>query len=738
MANPNELKTQRKEVVPVGLNTARGRLTGQWLLHDSKTRRIYPGNRLDWYVCGQEGFAQIAADIEAAKDSIDLVCWGFDPGMALVRSGPKKAFPWAGGEPYGELLKRKAALGVKVRLLVWYDPVASAKQNNLIGYVVPGIPGAAAAYVGPDALARRRQSTQEAYQQTQAQYNPLGAMLGQDLYAHARADELRDDYCVEWWRQATSGHIPNLQVRCRKGTSSKVQASVAEEKNKPSSAAGRSGTHEKDLIEQYATHHQKPILIDYAYQDGAQAVGYVMGLNSVTDYWDTASHTFNDPLREQDYRCNTDKVGETAGQLKTAVSRKPLRDYAARIQGQALIDVHDNFATAWNAAQLLPQLQGGGHALKVNTVPEPVVGHKPGKLFKSAKGVNLQVLRTQPEHSYADASKTTPFEKSIKHAYFQASSFALNYLYLENQYFFYEEWAQHVQANRQAFMQGLQGAGKNSRDAKTLHLLAVIPAPEEDGMVARTYDTLKALGQGSAMPGQRTLLDNSEQLAQEQSQWDQRNSHLSAGQRHSAALAGGARPNTTAWAKAHPKVDDQGRQTAGDVLDSGHAVVQDSRKVKEPTLNKEGVLMLEGKSLGLKTLVVKLVSKNQGGQAKLGSFRDIYIHSKLMMTDDSFATLGSANLNLRSMAADSEINIATDDRAKTAELRKRVWGELTGGVSDMNGGDASPKAIADAYKQWKTLAQKNKDAVDDPSGQLPFTGHIVQFEDKRAVTYRYG
>lgn len=48
--------------------------------------------------------------------------------------------PWAMGEPYGELLRRKAAQGVLVRLLVWYSPSGSAVQNSLVGYVNPDEP----------------------------------------------------------------------------------------------------------------------------------------------------------------------------------------------------------------------------------------------------------------------------------------------------------------------------------------------------------------------------------------------------------------------------------------------------------------------------------------------------------------------------------------------------------------------------------------------------------------------
>lgn len=51
-------------------------------------------------ICGKDGFAAIARDIAAAKESIDLVCWGFDPGMELDRNG----YNWPGEDTFGDLL----------------------------------------------------------------------------------------------------------------------------------------------------------------------------------------------------------------------------------------------------------------------------------------------------------------------------------------------------------------------------------------------------------------------------------------------------------------------------------------------------------------------------------------------------------------------------------------------------------------------------------------------------------
>lgn len=89
-----------------------------------------------------------------------------------------------------------------------------------------------------------------------------------------------------------------------------------------------------------------------------------MGLNSVSDYWDSARHDFEEPLRERDWVGKTDEVAQRALQQRPQApfSRKPLRDHALRIEGNALIDVHQNFARAWNRAALLPRLAAASNA----------------------------------------------------------------------------------------------------------------------------------------------------------------------------------------------------------------------------------------------------------------------------------------------------------------------------------------------------------------------------------------
>lgn len=73
---------------------------------------------------------------------------------------------------------------------------------------------------------------------------------------------------------------------------------------------------------------------------------------------------------------------------------------------------------------------------------------------------------------------------------------------------------------------------------------------------------------------------------------------------------------------------------------------------------------------GLKVVVCTLVAPD----SPPGNWLDVYIHSKLMIIDDVFTTLGSANINTRSMEVDSELNICVEDPAVAKPLRKQLWG----------------------------------------------------------------
>lgn len=63
-----------------------------------------------------------------------------------------------------------------------------------------------------------------------------------------------------------------------------------------------------------------------------------------------------------------------------------------------------------------------------------------------------------------------------------------------------------------------------------------------------------------------------------------------------------------------------------------------------------------------------------------GGMRIIYPHSKMILCDDRFFSIGSANANGRGFVKDSEHNISALSPIQARKLRVRLWGELLGYV----------------------------------------------------------
>lgn len=670
----------------------------QWLLETEVDKDAKPtmGNDLQFFVCGEEGFQQIAEDLMGAQGTVDICCWGFDPGMEIWR-GPKapagvgEPYPkqaiidldkaifgdkgilgslaspvpvqapklppipqkqpvtWPRGVVYGALLEQitqRAKNPVTVRLLIWFDPRASRKQNSM--------PGLTDLPVSWDSWIQ----------------NNL-------LQAPPYANEARTQWCIDWWKRnlpdgesKLSGILTKnqkLQIVLRSISSKDVKSLMAhklKEEDAPSthSDKGDKGyVDEENLLEDYATHHQKPILIDYAYSGDAKkakgynAKGYVMGLNSITDYWDRTAHDIDDPLREEwaqsyvdDEHKHEQETQDPAGSPGTAPYKhvNPYQDYACRIVGKALKRLHQNFERGWNL--FAPD------AWKTTELPELPPG-VPSK--EDDPSHQVQIVRTQPhEH-----------EKTIKSLYFQSASFARNYIYMENQYFFYPEFARHLKQERKNFHdKWAQLANKPQQDAPTLYLYVVTPHPQDPGMVPRTYDTMAELGHGDAWQDQAKL--------------------------------------SQAGKTKQKYVDAKGNNT----------------------FDPEKLATLQS-AIGLTVSIARL--RTSGVVGNQMAYREIYIHSKLMIIDDVFITLGSANMNQRSMSVDSEINFGATGSDWASKLRERVFTLLSGSATPGSGNRDEALAV---YNLWDGRMRDNR--TIQKAGTDPMQGFILPFMDRRANT----
>jgi len=680
MADP----IKRTEKVHIDELSCKATSTVQWFLENrSTTHPVTHNNELKVFICGETAFADIAEKIKAAKHSIDICCWGFDPGMELVRDEGKKT--WPRGETYGDLLiaAGKGKPKVRIRLLVWYTPGVSELAKNMPGHSHGTNPWR---YVSgsteADQIGAKRSVAllQEKYRTPAVTLRAVGTPArGGGAVGTITPESLsamaREEYCHSWYKAAFAGLLTGISIQTRAGAPAFIEKGLASEKYKPG-GLGELEVERKGMV-WAGTHHQKTLLIDYDYMGGAKAVGYVKGLNSVTDYWDTEDHLLEDPKRE----CAGEREAGEAVQVAKGKKAdagfktfKPYRDYACRISGGALASVYANFVRAWGRA--------GGDTIcdDLETIPSAL----------KRKGIpgahsSIQIVRTQPEEQ----------DKTAKEMYFLATDTAANatgYLYIENQYFQYQEWAERlIQARKNVMARwkaASPAAGKTKGDMPLLHVFIVMPVAERGQMVPRTYDTLAVLGQQAGMTGQSELIDKENK-------------------------------------RVHTGVsrDDMGKPTGA--VYAKPTVVEYANGIDKPS-----VAALEQK-YGLKVAVAMLQSS--GYDQRRVRYREIYIHSKLLLVDDSFFSLGSANLNQRSMAVDSEINLATNDARRAKDLRQKIWGKLSGGTVD--GKNGSPAEIAEAFGDWTITMKVN---LQRKLESQPMTGFLLPLQDNRSATLRLG
>jgi len=660
----------------------------QWLLENRnlKGKASHPithNNKLTLFICGQEAFADIAAEIAKAKHSVDLCCWGFDPGMELVRGN---GATWPRGDTFGDLLIAAARRHVRVRLLIWHDRIGSPMVHNMPGHSHGTSPWKTDGRRADDISAKASLAMLQDAVARKAMFS--GGFRGDRVRLEDIPMLAREEYCYNWYVAAFKGMLSGITIRLRHGDSGAISKSISTEINQPRGLT--MGEIEKPGMQYLGTHHQKPVLIDFDHEEGAKAVGYVMGLNSVTDYWDTTAHLLDDTRREQGGVNERRECLQGMAADGGFATLKPYQDYACRIDGgKALIALYNNFVKAWDRA-----IDDRTRSASTDCVSQELpCGSPPARLLREAgpDDSTVQIVLTQPEEQ----------DKTIKETYFRAvtqASLAAGYLYVENQYFQYEDWAAHLLAERKkvvaAWKAGSVKAGKTMRDMPVMHVFIVIPVPERAQMVPRTHDTLAALGQHDGMTGQNTMIDDYNKRPK------------------TRRVRAGFGIST----EAEVKLPDVVRHSNG--------------------INKPGVMTLESE-FGLKVSVAMLnVSAFDNDRWR---YREIYIHSKLMLVDDVFMTLGSANLNQRSMAVDSEINIATVDHRVARDLRKRVWRMLSGGLVD--GGGGTKGEIVDAFEKWGNLmkANRTKKLAKQGGAKLKkMIGFLLPLEDSRSSTIRLG
>ena len=585
-------------------------------------RVYYPrhGCELKPLNCGKRVFESISDDLNAAQHTVDIITWGFDPGMVLVRGATAEV-----GMRYGDLLKKIATRKknpVTVRLLVWHDDAAAQNQmNNVPGYYGRRFPNIGASVMG--------------------------------FYS-----DIHQQYSAAWFHEVCSGAIPNIQFHVRDiSRAYLISALLNESLPEGIRLTGLAAT-------LYPTHHQKMVLIDY--EMPGRAVGYVMGHNSTTEFWDTEQHIFRDPQRETIYVNSESDVRASAqgkirsndgvvlayhqserGKLEHAKmvqsyidgnSRvaKPYQDVSCRVRGPVLYDLNDNFCQAWGKSErpshifldtfkVIPGLRAIAKGVRTGCDffrGEPdseFVARRakiPVRAFNLPGGQHsAQLVRTQPQHG----------EKGAKECYANLTRQMLRYMFIQNQYIQYVMWADHLLE----CVERLRAAGYR----KPIHIFMLTSTPERDGMDLPTYQVAAKVGISDTMKVE-----------------------------HEAAVA-------------------------------------EARKGKSPPpitaeqMQKQGVNVFMGSMW---------TCPDREGTLQSSDYEEIYIHAKVAVVDDAAFTIGSTNLNLRSMAIDSELNILSEAKDVAFELRTDLFRQCSGMTGPDQFGD-----MARTFKDWHATASIN-------------------------------
>jgi phosphatidylserine/phosphatidylglycerophosphate/cardiolipin synthase-like enzyme len=669
---------------------------------------------------GEKAFGTIYDAIEAAQESVDIISWGFDPAMRFK----------PGGDRIGELLDRCGRRGLKVRVLIWKNALANFKENTVIGDGALGSGGTSAGsgmtrgkaasdngrrqlefrlQVHRNELAKLRAGELPYYNDSQYRYRQrekeLEATITQ-LEAELAALDEREGYNIirgsgapkqspdeqaftrDWFRRVHNGWMQNVEFRTRDFNdvvviSPNLMGGIVlwSERinilNRMLAGEAPDATWKQILLlSSFPSHHQKMVLIDY--KDSRLATGFVMGHNMHRNYWDTSAHLFDD------------------ASAKRSPGFGPWQDLSTQVNGPLLHDLNHNFSRAWDRESHWIKRWFTDGLYREREAIKPQTFGTPGRS-------QVQICRTQPQEGA---------ETSILEIYRKAIGNTRSYIYFENQYFRYAAFGEQLATLAQAY--------KQKQRPGDLHLFVVTNTPDSSDFSSSTYEMMQSLGQEQLMP--QAQRDLAEKLVRKRN----RLAVLEANQvgHHAQQMQINALRREIAELEAQGVTPEVEQRVGGLSEDQVRVLARDqARKGDEqkPYELKE----IPGLKVAIATLTA--CSPEPGRTPQAGErtrYRNIYVHSKLLVVDDVFSLLSSANINTRSMHFDSELGLASPDPQLAKQWRKELW--------ELHTADRSPDLAnglcnaAENFKKWNSVMDRN---WEEQNRGKPLVAHLTRFWD---------
>lgn len=637
-------------------------LTPPWFLTDCEYAR--KAATFGLLINGEDAFREVHKAIAAATKSVCIICWGFQPSMFFIRDGQSPCI--------GQLLEQKAREGKKIRVLSWSQEFNLGYSNGITKEQLATI-GITGFNGEPNTPGRRDLAIKDRLGGTsdwQHEYNKHWFTVYDAHTDHEVVRAMRKTY-----RGLNDDQSMDKLVFRSRGFSAPDRTSISTDSFMDKEISPMT----RGLLASTTTHHQKMVLIDHESAD--QAVGFVMGHNMLDWYWDTNEHSVK---------------GRPHAPNKGANAPFPRQDFSSRVTGPILADLYDNFQAAWNKALK----DEPGHS-KPDPLPTTTTVQYKQRPMGTDVPLTAQILRTQ--HQGGAHGKPV---KDIERMYLQAVSNATQLIYIENQYFRWPILADRIKQHAKAMAEG----GRRPEQHGSLYLFVITNTSNEamgDG-ANNTQRMLESLGRGANIPAatRDARIDRGELPPSQADEYKKRQGDVKAAQSEVDRLHGerNAIDNDVRFIAGTPGSADAITQRYASVnarLDAAEQrKAQAQKDLDDWTI--QTISASEMATPGLKTLVCRIVAPDTAASQQ---WVETYVHAKLMIIDDTFMTLGSANINTRSMETDSELNIIHDRPEVSKSARQTLWDLHT---RNYGGQRIADLPLDEAYKTWERIMKANR------------------------------
>ncbi|PJG85637.1 phospholipase D-like domain-containing protein [Conservatibacter flavescens] len=370
------------------------------------------------------------------------------------------------------------------------------------------------------------------------------------------------------------------------------------------------------------------------------------------------------------------------------------QDVSSIVSGQVLYDINHNFCQSWDRPSNIMYSSSTdsnvqlAYEEKLSTnLKRQQARQAYSPKDKLGEEVMAQILRTYD----------TPEVEDIQAMYLQNITKVSSYIYTENQYF---RWGKLVQT----FIEHWQKMKQYHR-TQPIHWFVVTNSSDSGigGGIKSSYEMFNLLGRRDVMPVVAKEFDK--ELPLDTRAFKQRDKQIN---RLEAKIKRYEKHGLQGFEQAEDLKQEMAELKAQQEKDAKD-IMREAKKLKQDLSDEIGI------KVHICTLVAQVPPHLDNPDTPIEDYwREVYVHSKCTMMDDTFLFIGSANINERSMKTDTELGIISECAKVTKQLRKDLW-QLH--LKEVNT-EANPNQLNNptnaqkAFKIWEELLKINTEHRD--------------------------